>query len=174
MSSSMGGYNVVRIDKSGEKPTLEKKNLGKHEYIIVIGDTKVERQTKETVPYVASGWEKDKKSYDTVFDNIAEIVKEGEKYLLAGDAKKVGELMDKNQELLARDLGVSHPKLNKLIKTAKAAGAFGAKLSGAGKGGIMIALVSKETKDAVAKAIEDAGGKAYLTRVGVEGVKVEN
>lgn len=172
-SSSMGGYNVVRINKSGERPKLEKKNLGRHEYMIVIGDTKVERQTKETVPYVASGWEKDKESYGAVFDRIGKIAKEGEKHLMAGDARKVGELMNQNHEILARDLGVSHPRLNRLADAARSAGAFGAKLSGAGKGGIMVALVSEKTKGAVAKAIENAGGKAYMTKVGVEGVRVE-
>ncbi len=173
-SSSMGGYNLVRIDKSGEKPVLEKKNLGKHEYAIVIGDTQVERQTKETVPYVASGWTKSKESYEAVFDEIKSIAKEGEKYLMAGDAKRVGELMNRNHEILARDLGVSHPKLNRLIDDARAAGAFGAKLSGAGKGGIMVALVDEKTKHAVAKAIDNAGGKAYITKVGVEGIRIEN
>jgi mevalonate kinase len=40
-SGSMGGYNLVRIDKSGEKPKLERKNLGRYEYMIIIGDTKI-------------------------------------------------------------------------------------------------------------------------------------
>jgi galactokinase/mevalonate kinase-like predicted kinase len=54
-----------------------------------------------------------------------------------------------------------------------AAGAFGAKLSGSGGGGIMLALVSPETKDAVAEAIAQAGGEAITPPVAVEGARIE-
>jgi mevalonate kinase len=173
-SSSMGGYNMVRIDKSGEKVKLERKNLGEKEFHIVIGNTGVEAKTAETVPYVMSGWNGHKESYEVVFDRIAEIVKTGEKAILGGETDVVGELMNENHELLARDLGVSHPLLNKLVDSARKAGAYGAKLSAGGKGGIMIALTDEDNKTAISDAIKTAGGIPYITTVGVEGIRIEN
>ncbi len=172
-SSSMGGYNKVRIDKSGEKARLERENLGKKEFCVVIGNTGIEAKTSETVPYVRSGWEGHKESYEAVFERIAEIVREGEKAIKGGKVEDVGELMNENHEMLARDLGVSHPLLNKLVDSAREAGAYGAKLSAGGKGGIMIALTEEDKQKEIADAIKSAGGIPYITTVGVEGIRIE-
>jgi mevalonate kinase len=64
--------------------------------------------------------------------------------------------MDANQELL-QEIGVSSPELDTLVSAARRAGAGGAKLCGGGRGGNMIALVTRETADAVARALRDAG-----------------
>ncbi len=172
-SSSMGGYNFVRIDKSGPKARLERRNLGRHSYDIVIGNTGIEAKTKEAVQKVRNAWENNKGKYESFFDQIADIVREGEKILLSGNAKKLGELMNENHRILSEELGVSHPMLEKLIEAARSSGAFGAKLSGGGMGGIMLALVDSETKQRVADAIKEAGGTPYITTVGVEGVKID-
>ena len=50
---------------------------------------------------------------------------------------------------------------------------MGAKLSGAGWGGVMFALVKKEDQEKVAKAIESTGSEAIITEIGVEGVRLE-
>ncbi len=172
-SSSMGGYNWVKRDLSKTPPVLERKNLGKQNFNLVIGNTGVVGLTSETVPYVRSGFNGDNQSYNAIFDRIAELVNAAEKAIKSGDAKLLGQLMDEDHELLARDLGVSHPKLNKLVDVARRAGAYGAKLSGGGKGGVMVALVSKDSEERVAKAIVAAGGHPYVTTVGGEGLKIE-
>lgn len=60
-------------------------------------------------------------------------------------------------------LGVATAKLNALCNASVEAGACGAKLMGAGGGGCMVALCpNKETQNAVAAAIEKAGGKSYV------------
>ena len=51
-------------------------------------------------------------------------------------------------------------------------GALGAKLTGTGRGGLMIALVSDESKEKVASSIEKAGYKSQITHIGAEGVKI--
>jgi mevalonate kinase len=61
-----------------------------------------------------------------------------------------------------------------VIEAALAAGALGAKLSGSGGGGIMIALVEPEQQQAVAAAIEAVGGRAYALNAGAPGVRVES
>jgi mevalonate kinase len=66
-------------------------------------------------------------------------------------------------------IGVSCPELDRLIEAALRAGALGAKLSGSGGGGIMIALVTPETTMAVAQALRDAGAKfVYTPKVAVD------
>lgn len=82
--------------------------------------------------------------------------------LESGDWQYVGKLMNMNQLVLEK-IGVSCPELERLIDAALRAGALGAKLSGSGGGGIMIALVTAETKVAVAQALHDAGAQFVYT-----------
>jgi mevalonate kinase len=86
-----------------------------------------------------------------------------------GDWKQVGKLMNMNQLVLEK-IGVSCPALERLIDAAVRAGALGAKLSGSGGGGIMIALATPETKMSVAQALRDAGAQfVYTPEVAVDG-----
>jgi len=64
--------------------------------------------------------------------------------------------MDQNHALLA-EMGVSSPELERLVAAARLAGALGAKLSGGGRGGNMIALVTAETAETVRQALRQAG-----------------
>jgi len=70
-------------------------------------------------------------------------------------------------------LGVSTPKLAQLVGVAEGAGAYGAKLSGAGGGDCIIALVSDERRDDVTTAIERAGGQVIPLRTGATGLQHE-
>jgi len=88
------------------------------------------------------------------------------------DWKKVGELMNLNQDLL-RNLGVSSEKLENLIAASLASGAYGAKLSGAGGGDCMIAIANRENWGAIEKAIKKAGGEIIKATLQTEGVKIE-
>jgi mevalonate kinase len=64
--------------------------------------------------------------------------------------------MNENHALLSQ-MGVSSPELDTLVETARSAGALGAKLSGAGRGGSMIALVAPEGSNEVTRALLNAG-----------------
>ena len=79
-----------------------------------------------------------------------------------GDWREVGKLMNMNQLVLEK-IGVSCAELERLIDAALHAGALGAKLSGSGGGGIMIALVTPATKMTVAQALHDAGAQFVYT-----------
>jgi len=173
ISSSLGGIHKVRKVESGEKPKIIYESLGTPELPIVIGSTGVERKTSRTVSYVRNGWETDKESYEEVFAKIGSLVLEEEKAIKRGDKKELGLLMNINHEILARDLGVSHPKLNKLVDASRSAGAYGAKLAGGGGGGVMFALTDEENQKRIAKAILEVGGKPFITKIGVEGVRLE-
>jgi len=102
-------------------------------------------------------------------DRIGEIVLDGVDATRAADKAKLGSLMSENQRLLS-ELGVSHPLLEKLVEACQKK-SYGAKLTGAGGGGSMIALT--DDPQAVSAAITAAGGEPILIEVGSEGVRVE-
>jgi mevalonate kinase len=81
----------------------------------------------------------------------------------------LGRLMNIHQ-LLQEKMGTSCPESDRLIEAAIAGGALGAKISGSGCGGIVIALAELGEEDKVAKAMESSGGKSYVTRSGAAGV----
>jgi mevalonate kinase len=80
--------------------------------------------------------------------------------------------MSANQ-LVLEEIGVSCPELDRLIAATMRAGALGAKLSGSGGGGIMIALVTPETRDAVIEALIRTGATSvYAPDVAVQGAEI--
>lgn len=107
------------------------------------------------------------------FQEIGLLARYAEAALCQGDWPELGGLMNLNQLLLER-IGVSCPELEALNQAALEAGAFGAKLSGSGGGGIMVALVAPERSEQVAEAIARAGGRPIVAPVGVPGVQVSS
>jgi mevalonate kinase len=95
------------------------------------------------------------------FDHIGALAEAGCRAIETGDLELLGRLLDANHELL-QQLGVSTPALDRLVAAAREAGALGAKLSGAGGGGVMVALVAAAQQEAVAGALEDAGALPVL------------
>ena len=128
---------------------------------LLIGDTGIPSPTKAVVADVRRGWEADHARYDALFDAIGHIADEARRAIERGDVAVLGPLMDRNQELL-REMEVSSPELELLILAAKGAGARGAKLSGAGRGGNMIALVTQATAEWVAATVRQAGAKDVI------------
>jgi mevalonate kinase len=88
------------------------------------------------------------------------------------DLKTLGDLMNINHALLY-GVGVSDESLEWLINAAKKGGALGAKLTGAGGGGCMVALANNEKLEDVLQAIMRAGGRPFIARKTDEGVKIE-
>jgi len=132
---------------------------------LVIADTGVPANTREAVAAVRERREADPATVDGVFDAIGALAEEGRAALDEGDRARLGALMSRNHECL-RALGVSTPALDHLVQAAREAGALGAKLSGGGRGGCAIALVTARTRDAVAAAVIAAGAvQVYATEV---------
>lgn len=131
---------------------------------LVIGDTGVVAPTHTVVGDLRRRRQADPELYEGYFDEIEAIVDQAraaiEKRVIGLPA--LGRLMDENQALL-ESLGVSSPELERLIKTARQAGVLGAKLSGAGWGGNMIALTWPQTASAVAQALTEAGAVQVIT-----------
>ncbi len=162
-----GGF-IEYKKTTGVKPLKIKSPL-----LIVIGDTGIPARTKTAVTQVRRMLEEKPLQVKRVLEEMDSIAEEGIRQVKENNFEMIGKLMNENQECL-RGLRVSHPKLEKLIKASLRAGALGAKLSGGGKGGIMIALAeSKAMQKKIARSIENTGGKAIITTIGVEGVKRE-
>ncbi len=125
-------------------------------FTIVIGDTGIPAPTKESVGDVRKLWNEDKNKYESIFDEIGQISLTARRAIEDGRPEQLGHLMDQNHGLLQK-LTVSSPELDKLIEAARKAGASGAKMSGGGRGGNMIALVEKEKAEIVANALISAG-----------------
>ncbi len=134
-------------------------------FTILIGDTGVRSPTKKVVEHVRRGQQREPAHYDALFDQIGDLADEARRAIESGDVDALGPLMDENHALLI-ELGVSSPKLNDLVETARFAGALGAKLSGAGRGGNMIALVEDDFVEDVTQALREAGAvRVIWTRV---------
>jgi len=127
-------------------------------FTIVIGDTGISALTKESVGDVRKLWESDKERWEKIFDQIGEIVKNAKEKIESGDWEELGELMNQNHALL-QEMTVSSPELDQLVNAARKAGALGAKMSGGGRGGNMIALVEPEIAEAVSSSLKEAGAK---------------
>lgn len=123
---------------------------------LAIADTGVCSPTRVAVGDVRRNWERDPRRYDSLFDEIGEIAQLARHAIESGNPDELGPLMNSNQQLL-RDIDVSSPELETLIEAALRAGAVAAKLSGAGRGGNMIALVSDDVAPQVEQALRRSG-----------------
>jgi len=135
---------------------------------LVVGYSGVRHSTREIVGDVRKAWEADKATYDAIFEEVGELTREGVEAFQAADWKALGALMDRNQRSLEL-MGVSSAELERLIGAAREAGALGAKLSGAGRGGCMVALAGDaEQAERLRTAMEQAGA-ALSIRTGISG-----
>jgi mevalonate kinase len=139
---------------------------------LVIGDTGVERSTKALVERVRNLAEKYPQILDPIRRAAREITLRATNALKEKDLETIGELMNMNHALLY-GLGVSDESLEWLINGARKGGALGAKLTGAGGGGCMIALARDEKLEQVMEAIQRAGGRPFIARKTDEGVRIE-
>ena len=125
-------------------------------FTIVIGDSGISSPTAVAVGDVKRAWRNKPAHFNILFTRVGAIVDRAKKALEDGDIAALGPLMNENQDLLV-EIGVSSPHLNHLINAAHQASALGAKLSGAGRGGNMIALAPRDNADHIASALKAAG-----------------
>lgn len=143
---------------------IERMPVGRS-FTLVVGDTGRVSPTHKAVGHVRQQWQADHDRYEQYFDEAGRITTAARAIIEQGGSERsLGRLMDENQTVLEA-MGVSSPELARLIQAARQAGALGAKLSGAGWGGNMIALV--ERRPAAISAVSKA-----LTRAGATGIIV--
>ena len=133
---------------------------------VVVGHSGAPGSTKETVARVGLRKTEDPARFEAELNRFREVVRAGEHAVLAGDLDALGASFDRCHGLLAR-WRVSTDALDAMCERARAAGALGAKLTGGGGGGCMIALVRDEAAaHRVRSALVSMGRDAFETTIG--------
>jgi mevalonate kinase len=131
---------------------------------LLIADTGVTSPTRIAVGAVREAWTREPDRYNRLFGQIGEIAEAARRAIESGAVERLGPLMTENQARL-REMDVSSPELERLIEAAMQAGAGGAKLSGGGRGGNMIALVAPEQAPHTGEALREAGATRVMHTV---------
>jgi len=139
---------------------------------LIVGYSGVKADTVTLMSEVKEKANKYPKIIEGIYSSIEELVEFAKVKLLANDLRSFGELMNINQGYL-NALGVSNNKLADMIYASRIAGAYGAKLSGAGGGDCIIAIAPEEKRISVEKAIQQAGGEVIKVKTNAKGVKIE-
>lgn len=129
---------------------------------LLIGDTGQPSPTRDVVGDVRRQWQANPEPFEKLFNGCGRIAENARRHIEHGDLEALGILMGQNHALL-QQMTVSNEALDKLVAAAEAAGALGAKMSGGGRGGNMIALIEPEMETAVTAALRAAGATELLT-----------
>jgi mevalonate kinase len=161
-AAALGGcFHFVR----GEPPTVTPVRLARPLPLVIAFDDS-ERSTGEVVAALRARREAAPERYDALFDAVAAVVEEGVAAASSGNLPELGRAFDRNQALL-ETLGVSSTDTDRAVRAARRAGALGAKLTGGGAGGAIIALAPDA--EPVVAALTALGKQTRTVRVG-EGV----
>ena len=128
-------------------------------FTVVIADSGIPAPTAQAVSDVRRAAQAEPERFQALFAAVGRVVEAAYRAITTGTPEALGPLMDENHALL-QQMGVSCPTLDRLVTAARQAGALGAKLSGGGRGGNLIALVppdAPEAAEVIARALEAAG-----------------
>ncbi len=163
IDNTLATYGKFLLFKKGSPPQIQEVHPPKP-IPIIIGLTGIESLTAKMVAKVRNAWENNQKLYEKIFNDIDQLTLEAVEAVKNYDLEKLGELMNINQGLL-NALQVSSSELEELIAIARRNGALGAKLTGGGGGGAMIAICP-ENRDSIAAAMQKADYQAIITDIG--------
>jgi mevalonate kinase len=161
--STFGGILRYEREKGHERLNLENTPP------FVIGNTRRKRSTRRLVSRVGRLRERNPGIVNQLIDTMANLSEEGLTALKEGELRRLGDLMNINHGILA-SLGVSISKLDLLVHSSRMAGAFGAKLTGAGGGGCMIAVSEEKNLENIAQSIRRCRGVPHKINVTYDGV----
>jgi mevalonate kinase len=165
-AATYGGLMWFKKNLGGGSDKVEPVSI-KEPVEIVIGSTGKVANTKAMVEGVAERKNKNPQKYNPIFKRAEELAYEGRAALEFYNLKKVGDLMNENHRLL-QEIEVSSKELDLLVDLARKQGAIGAKLTGGGGGGCMVALTpGKELQGKVASTIKNLGFEVLSTKIGV-------
>ncbi len=161
--STFGGMLWFR---KAEKNIIERLEIPEPVRVVLI-DTGIINDTAELIAKVRKQKNENSGEFEKIFSEYSELALKARKAVEKCDWEKAGKLMDENQELLRR-IGVSSSVLEKIIEAGLEAGALGAKLTGAGVGGNVIALTpEKGLQENVAKECGKLGFKTFKVKAGI-------
>jgi len=157
--SSRGGGIYFQKGR-GIEPVKSKSSL-----LVCVGSTGIASSTKKMVDGVARLRERRPEVVSKAFEGITSLVRNARLAMEAGDRVGLGRLMDLNQMILG-GLFVSNEEIERMCGLARTAGALGAKLTGAGGGGCVVALVGgASVAERVLEAWKSEGFWGFSTRL---------
>ena len=164
-AATYGGLIWFKKSEIGRLNTIEKLSLRKPVEII-IGNTGIVADTKAMVEGVTARRKKDPRKYNQLFKQAEDLVFKARNNLNDFNLRKIGELMNRNHHLL-REIEVSCEELDYLVNLSREQGAYGAKLTGGGGGGCMVALTpGKALQEKVATTMQNEGFQILKTKIG--------
>jgi mevalonate kinase len=164
-ASTYGGLLIFEKNLEGGKNMIERLSIEKPIEIVVI-NSGVTQETKEVVADVRKFKEENEKRFAEICGEYKKVFERGLQALKTGDVQKLGQAIEKNQVLL-KQITVSSELIDEIVSKAKRAGAIAAKLTGTGRGGLVIALTpGKELQEKVAKEMQEAGFETTKTSIG--------
>ena len=161
IDNTMATYGHPLIFRNGDNPLIEPLNINET-FSILIGFSSTEGLTAKTVGIVRDLWGKNPGVYEKIFDEIDSLALQSIQAIQNNDFELLGQLMNINHGLL-NTLQVSTPELERLIMIARESGALGAKLTGGGGGGAVIALC--KDIDITKSAIESEGYETLVVEI---------
>jgi len=165
LDNTLACYGKALVFRAGDPPLAEPLNI-REPIPAVIGLTGFEGLTAQTVGRVREAWQQDNKLYERIFDQIDALTLRGIQAIQDNDLPTLGQLMNICQGML-NALQVSTPELEKVCAIARENGALGAKLTGGGGGGSIIAICDGDPEPVVS-AIRAAGFQALPVYLGAE------
>lgn len=163
--STFGGVIWFRRDVLAGRNKIESIKVRKP-IEMVLGNTGLTSVTSAVISDVRELKAKNTEKFEKIFGEYEKMVREGRLALEQYDLKRLGTLMNQNHKLL-QQMEVSCRELDFLVNLAKEHGAQGAKMTGTGRGGYMVALTPGEkVQEKVAKAIEKQGFNSLRTKIG--------
>ncbi|MFX1288667.1 MAG: mevalonate kinase [Promethearchaeota archaeon] len=164
-ASTYGGLIWFVKNLNGGKNKIEILNSGKR-MPLVIANTGITASTIEVVADVRKLKEANPEKFEKKFNDYYTLAIKAKVALLEGDAISIGKLMNQNHKLL-QEITVSGEVNDKLVETSLKNGALGAKMTGTGRGGLVIALAeNEEIQNNIANAINAEGFDAWKTLIG--------
>jgi mevalonate kinase len=165
-AATFGGIVWFQRGVAGNPPTVETIKL-KEPTELVIASSGITASTKDVVADVRRMKEEKTNWFEQILEDYKDIVETGRQGLQEMDLRLIGLLMNQNHNLLI-EIGVTCDEIEEIVGVARKAGAWGAKVTGTGRGGNVIALTpGRDLQRNVAGAIEQRGYSVWTTRIGV-------
>jgi mevalonate kinase len=165
--STFGGL-MQYYSKSKNFKNIETKGL----LSLVVASTGVKHSTSELVTGVKRFKDTNKLLFESLTKQASDICLQACTAIESGKLDKIGALMNENQILL-QQIGISHYKVHEIIDICSKAGAIGAKITGAGGGGAVIALAeSKQESTKIASRVKAAGYQSFEVEIDYNGLSI--
>ncbi len=158
------GRDVEEMERIEE---MEDSVIPKNDMKFIIADSGVRHNTREMVDKVGTYKRQNPKEFDEMCNSINEMVQEIPEILVASDHKRLGAHMNKNHQYL-REIGVSNNTLDEMVELGSTP--YGAKITGAGGGGVVCAITDRATEHEMLSRYRNAGYDCAVVGIANDGV----